>query len=335
MQRDEGRVAERLDVVHDGRAARGSPSPPGTADARRPCRAGPASELRSAVSSPTTYEPAPSSTWTWKEKPLPWMSSPRSPAAYARRDRRLERRLRERVLGADVDEAVAGADRVAGERHALEQELGVPLHQVLVDVGAGVALVAVDDDELLLGRGSRRANSHFEPGGEAGAAAAAQVRRLHLLAAAAPGVSSASARRRPDQSPGRVSTGSSRTLRHSGSRGRLGRARQHALERARARVDRRRRRGRTGSSGRSRGRRSRRARPRRRRSARPSRTPRPASSSRDVLVEVGRPAGRAGADADVPLAARLAQVVVVGGDAVDGGLRQARDLRGDAAGRRR
>ena len=40
-------------------------------------------------------------------------------------DRRLERGLGARVLGAHEDEAVVGADRVAGERHALEQQLGV------------------------------------------------------------------------------------------------------------------------------------------------------------------------------------------------------------------
>ena len=44
----------------------------------------PWSEASSAVSSPTTYEPAPSSISTSNEKSLPWMSSPRSPSARAR-----------------------------------------------------------------------------------------------------------------------------------------------------------------------------------------------------------------------------------------------------------
>ena len=47
----------------------------------------------------------------------------------------------------------------------------------------------------------------------------------------------------------------------------------------------------------------------------------------DVVVEVGRPAGGAGADAHVAAPARLAQVVVVGGDAVDRSLGQPRYLR--------
>ena len=81
-------------------------------------------------------------------------------------DRRLERGLRARVLGAHEHEAVVGADGVAGERHALEQQRRVALHQVLVDVGAGVALVAVGDDELRARPAAPRANSHFVPAGK-------------------------------------------------------------------------------------------------------------------------------------------------------------------------
>ena len=87
----------------------------------------------------------------------------------------VERGLRARVLGAHEDEAVLGADGVAGERHALEQQVRVALHQHLVDVGAGVALVAVGDDELLVALGAAR-ELPLGAGGEAGAAAAAHVR---------------------------------------------------------------------------------------------------------------------------------------------------------------
>ena len=44
----------------------------------------PWSDASSAVSSPTTYEPAPSSTYTSNAKSLPWMPSPRWPSARAR-----------------------------------------------------------------------------------------------------------------------------------------------------------------------------------------------------------------------------------------------------------
>ena len=45
---------------------------------RRPCR-----QASSAVSSPTTYEPAPSTTVTSKSKPEPRMSVPSHPSAWA------------------------------------------------------------------------------------------------------------------------------------------------------------------------------------------------------------------------------------------------------------
>ena len=63
----------------------------------------------------------------------------------------------------------------------------------------------------------------------------------------------------------------------------------------------------------------------------PGSSPRPSSTSRDVLAEVGGPAGGAGADADVALAARLGEVVVEARDAVDGRLGQARGLGRGAA----
>ena len=55
-----------------------------------------------------------------------------------------------RVLGADVDEALGGADGDAGDRHALDQHEGVALHQHPVGEGAAVALVGVADDVLLV-----------------------------------------------------------------------------------------------------------------------------------------------------------------------------------------
>ena len=176
-----------------------------------------------------------------------------------------------------------------------------------------------------------RANPHFAPGGEAGAAAAADLGRLHLLQQLPRESASRSTRRRPDQSPGRVSTGSS----SSSSTSPAPRRRAHAPASTRAttpgpasttspsRTARRR-------CGRSRGRRSRRARPSRRRALAELQPERRAQLV-DVRVAGRGEAGGPGADAHVARAARLQQVVVEGRDAVDGGLGQAGALGGLAA----
>ena len=57
------------------------------------------------------------------------------------------------VLRADVDVALAGADRVAGDRHALDEGERVALDDHPVGERAGVALVEVAGDELQVGGG--------------------------------------------------------------------------------------------------------------------------------------------------------------------------------------
>ena len=95
-------------------------------------------------------------------------------------DRHLEAVDRERVFGADVDEALGRADRVAGDDHGLEDAVGVALQRRAVHVGAGVALVRVADHVLLpLGLGLRELP--LEARREAGAAAAAEAGLQHLL----------------------------------------------------------------------------------------------------------------------------------------------------------
>ena len=81
---------------------------------------------------------------------------------------------RERIFRADIDIAVLRADRVAGDRHALDQAEGIALHQHAVGEGAAVALVGVADDEF----SSARRIEHglpFDPGRKARAAAPAQA----------------------------------------------------------------------------------------------------------------------------------------------------------------
>ena len=94
-------------------------------------------------------------------------------------DRLAQGGRRARVLGAHVDEAVRRPHGVPRERQALDEEAGIALHQVLVDVGARIALVPVDDDELVL-TWRVAGELPLDPGREAGAAAATQVGRLDL-----------------------------------------------------------------------------------------------------------------------------------------------------------
>ena len=112
----------------------------------------PSMEAMSAVSSPQTKAPAPSFSLTWKLWVLPRMRSPEEAALLRLGDGDVEPLDRLGVLGADVDVAVVGADRVAGDDHALEHRVRVALQHRAVHERAGVALVGVADDVLLLAR---------------------------------------------------------------------------------------------------------------------------------------------------------------------------------------
>ena len=95
-------------------------------------------------------------------------------------DRPLQAQDGERVLGADVEDALRRAGHVAGDRHPLDERVRVALDLVAVHVGAGVALVRVAD-EVLLGPRGRAQELPLVPREVAGPAAAAQLGRLHLL----------------------------------------------------------------------------------------------------------------------------------------------------------
>ena len=60
------------------------------------------------------------------------------------------------IFGADIDVAVGGADRDAGNGHALDQHEGIAFHDHAVGEGAGIAFVGVADDVFLLGPGVGR-----------------------------------------------------------------------------------------------------------------------------------------------------------------------------------
>ncbi len=84
------------------------------------------------------------------------------------------------IFGADIDVAVGGAHRDAGNGHAFDQHEGIAFHDHAVGEGAGIAFVGVADDVFLLrwGVGHR---APFDAGGEARAAAAAQAGGDDLL----------------------------------------------------------------------------------------------------------------------------------------------------------
>ena len=121
----------------------------------------PSIDWRSAVSSPQTNAPAPKRSSMSNEKPLKAVNG-------------------ERILGADVDEALRSADRVAGDRHRLEDRVGVALKSGAVHVRARVALVGVAD-HVLLALGLLLGELPLHAGREARAAAAAKAGLEHFV----------------------------------------------------------------------------------------------------------------------------------------------------------
>ena len=83
--------------------------------------------------------------------------------------------LGEGQLAPDVEERLGGTDGVAAMSDALDELVGVALHEHAVLEGAGLALVAVDHE--VAREHARRAEAPLHAGGEAGAAAAQEARR--------------------------------------------------------------------------------------------------------------------------------------------------------------
>ena len=84
----------------------------------------------------------------------------------------------EGVLVADVDVALDGVRGEGGDEHALDDEVGVALHEDAVDPGAGVALVGVADEVAGVGAGIAE-EVPLAASGEAGAAAPAEAAFEH------------------------------------------------------------------------------------------------------------------------------------------------------------
>ena len=228
------------------------------------------------------------------------------------------------------------ADREPRECHPLQQQLRAALHQVLVDVGAGVALVAVGDDELLralrlCGEGPLR------PGGEARAAAPAHLGGFDLGEEA---LAAEFAERAPEAAPGAgiIKLGPDRPREDRlgqqahpvGLGGGAALAGEGALDRPGPRVDlvpdpdRRRGVAEAEADGLGEGDGAVGA-------ALARRQAEPGAQLLDRALAGGDEAGGPGADPHVALPARGQQIVIEGGDAIDGGLGQPRRLGGGAA----
>jgi hypothetical protein len=81
-----------------------------------------------------------------------------------------------RIFGADVDVALGGADRDAGNGHAFDHDEGIAFHDHAIGKCAAVAFVGVADDVFLLRAGLRH-RFPLDAGWKACAASAAQSRR--------------------------------------------------------------------------------------------------------------------------------------------------------------
>ena len=84
------------------------------------------------------------------------------------------------IFAAQIDVAGLRADGEGGDHHAFDDGMRIVLEDEAVLAGAGLALVAIAEHVLGLG-GFLRNERPFHAGGKAGAAAAAQVRCLHLV----------------------------------------------------------------------------------------------------------------------------------------------------------
>jgi len=93
------------------------------------------------------------------------------------RDRAFEPLGREIILAAHVDEGVLGLDGIACEQDALQQLVGVILHDEAVLEGARLGFVCVHHEVARVD--ARGDEAPFDACGEAGAAAAADVGCLH------------------------------------------------------------------------------------------------------------------------------------------------------------
>ncbi len=107
---------------------------------------------------------------------MPKMFLPRKPLLVGFGDCALDDLEQVAILAAEIDEAHLGADGEAGDHGALDDGVRVFEEDHVIFTGAGLGLVAVDQDVLGLG-GDLGDEAPLHAGGKAGAAAAAQAAR--------------------------------------------------------------------------------------------------------------------------------------------------------------
>ena len=91
------------------------------------------------------------------------------------RDGRFEPGRRRRVVAADGDDGLAGADRVGRDREAFDDRIRIGLEEEAIGEGGRIGAVTVGHDEAARRR-RRRREPPFVRGREAGPTAAAQLR---------------------------------------------------------------------------------------------------------------------------------------------------------------
>ncbi len=115
----------------------------------------PSIEASSAVSSPQTNAPAPSFTDKFEAEVGPHHALAQQAALPAALEGLVDPLDGQRILGADVEEALVGPDRVGGDAHPFDDAVGERFQQHAVHERAGIALVAVADDVLHVARRRR------------------------------------------------------------------------------------------------------------------------------------------------------------------------------------
>ena len=84
-------------------------------------------------------------------------------------------------LAAHIDVAGAAIHRAAGDQAAFDEQMRIVPHDLAILAGAGLGLVGVDDEIMRPVTDRLGHERPLQPGREAGAAAAAQARGLHLV----------------------------------------------------------------------------------------------------------------------------------------------------------
>ena len=139
----------------------------------------PSIDSKIAVSSPQMYAPAPRRISMSNAKPSPITSVAEEAAPPRLRERVLEGVQCLGVLAAQVDVALRAARRVRGDRHRLDERERVALEQGAILERPGLRLVGVAD-EVVRPRRLSRDRLPLHPCRERGAAAAEELRVLHL-----------------------------------------------------------------------------------------------------------------------------------------------------------